>query len=296
MSSQPTPLIQSIPVELIDVVNPRVRNRKVFLEMVESIAAVGLKRPITVTPRLGDPGVRYDLICGQGRLEAFRELGQATIPALVVSAGTEECLVMGLVENVARRQHNALDLLHDIDGMKKRGHSDAEIARKTGLSGEYVRGVLRLLGSNETRLLRAVEAGHLPVSVAIAIADAEDDDVQQVLQEAYERNLLRGNSLLAARRLVQQRRVQGKRVKTPEGSKQKVLTVNALLRTYQADVDKKRVITRNAASTRNRLAFVVEALRTLLADEGFATLLRAEGLLTLPKPLKDHLGTRAEGA
>jgi ParB family chromosome partitioning protein len=295
MSSQPTPLIQSIPVELIDVVNPRVRNRKVFLEMVESIATVGLKRPITVTPRPGDAGVRYDLICGQGRLEAFRELGQAVIPALVVSAGTEECLVMGLVENVARRQHNALDLLHDIDGMKKRGHGDAEIARKTGLSGEYVRAVLRLLGSGETRLLRAVEAGHLPVSVAIAIADAEDDDVQQVLQEAYERNLLRGNSLLAARRLVQQRRVQGKRVKTPEGSKPKVLTVNALLRTYQADVDKKRVIIRNAASTRNRLAFVVEALRTLLADEGFATLLRAEGLRTMPKLLNDHLGARAEG-
>ncbi|MHB0725076.1 chromosome partitioning protein ParB, partial [Roseomonas mucosa] len=66
---------------------------------------------------------------------------------------------MGLVENVARRQHNALDLLHDIDGMKRRGHSDAEIARKTGLSGEYVKGVLRLLGSGETRLLRAMEAG-----------------------------------------------------------------------------------------------------------------------------------------
>lgn len=135
----------------------------------------------------------------------------------------------------------------------------------------------------------------MPVSVAIAIADAEEDDVQQVLQEAYERNLLRGNSLLAARRLVQQRRVQGRRVRTPDGNKPKALTVNALLRTYQADVDKKRVIIRNATSTRNRLAFVVEALRTLLADEGFVTLLRAEGLLTMPKPLKDRLGAGAEG-
>ena len=295
MSSQPAPLIQSIPVDLIDVVNPRARNRKVFLEMMESSAAVGRKRPITVTPRSSPSGARYDLICGQGRLEAFRELGQAAIPALVISAGTEECLVMGLVENVARRQHNALDLLHDIDGMKRRGHSDAEIARKTGLSGEYVKGVLRLLGSGETRLLRAMEAGQMPVSVAIAIADAEEDDVQQVLQEAYERNLLRGNSLLAARRLVQQRRVQGRRVRTPDGNKPKALTVNALLRTYQADVDKKRVRIRHATSTRNRLAFVVEALRTLLADEGFVTLLRAEGLLTMPKPLKDRLGAGAEG-
>ena len=45
------------------------------------------------------------------------------------------------------------DLLHDIDGMRRRGHSDPEIARKTGLSLEYVRGVLRLLTGGETRTI-----------------------------------------------------------------------------------------------------------------------------------------------
>ena len=133
MSGQPPPEVQGIPLDLIDVVNPRARNRKVFREMLDSIAAVGLKRPITVSPRPGPSGLRYDLICGQGRLEAFRELGQSEIPALVVRAEAEECLVMALVENVARRQHNALDLLHDIDGMRRRGHTEADIARKTGL-------------------------------------------------------------------------------------------------------------------------------------------------------------------
>ncbi|MBR0678280.1 ParB N-terminal domain-containing protein, partial [Roseomonas alkaliterrae] len=126
--------VQSVPIALIDVINPRARNRKVFREMLDSIAAVGLKRPITVAVRQGPQGLRYDLICGQGRLEAFRELGQVEIPAVVVDAETEDCLVMSLVENVARRQHQAIDLLHDIDGMRRRGHSDPEIARKTGLS------------------------------------------------------------------------------------------------------------------------------------------------------------------
>jgi ParB family chromosome partitioning protein len=67
---------------------------------------------------------------------------------------------MSLVENCARRQHRAIDLLHDIEGLKNRGYEFEEIARKTGLTVEYVRGVASLLENGEHRLLRAVEAGH----------------------------------------------------------------------------------------------------------------------------------------
>ncbi len=40
-----------IPTDRIRILNPRVRNRRTFEEMVESIARIGLKRPITVTRR-----------------------------------------------------------------------------------------------------------------------------------------------------------------------------------------------------------------------------------------------------
>ena len=66
-------------------------------------------------------------------------------------ADTEDCLVMSLVENLARRQHRAIDLLHDIEGLKQRGYNDTTIARKTGLTIEYVKGVLRLLQKGEHR-------------------------------------------------------------------------------------------------------------------------------------------------
>ena len=81
---------------------------------------------------------------------------------------------MSLVENFARRQHRAIDLLHDIEGLKRRGYDEAEIARKTGLTIEYVKGVIGLLENGEHRLLRAVESGHVPVSVAVEIAEADD--------------------------------------------------------------------------------------------------------------------------
>jgi ParB family chromosome partitioning protein len=128
-----------IPIGLVTVVNPRVRSKRIFKEIVANIAELGLKRPVTVARREHPNGPRYELVCGQGRLEAYRALGQREIPALIVDADAEDCLVMSLVENCARRQHRAIDLLHDIEGLKHRGYSQAEIARKTGLSLEYVR-------------------------------------------------------------------------------------------------------------------------------------------------------------
>jgi ParB family chromosome partitioning protein len=42
-----------IPTDRIRILNPRVRNRRNFEEMVENIAKIGLKRPITVAQRAG---------------------------------------------------------------------------------------------------------------------------------------------------------------------------------------------------------------------------------------------------
>jgi ParB family chromosome partitioning protein len=209
MKAEAIPTVEMIPVDFINVLNPRVRSKKVFKEIIGNIAEIGLKKPITVTRRNSPDGTKYDLVCGQGRLEAYRSLGQREIPALVIEAETEDCLVMSLVENLARRQHRAIDLLHDIEGLKKRGYSETEIAKKTGLTLEYVRGVIRLLEKGEHRLLRAVESGQVPVSTAVLIANADDAGVQRALQQAYEQNLLRGRKLLAVKRLIEQRRRRG---------------------------------------------------------------------------------------
>jgi ParB family chromosome partitioning protein len=218
-------------------------------------------------------------------VEAYQALGQREIPALIIDADPEDCLVRSLVENFARRQHRAIDLLHDIEGLKKRGYNDATIARKTGLTTEYVKGVIRLLDRGEHRLLRAVEAGQIPVSIAVEIAGAKDEDVQNVLQQAYEKRLLRGHKLIAARRLIEQRRRRGKGPKINQNKREQTLSSTALIRAYQEDVDRKRLLIRKAEATRNQLIFMTEAVRKLLADDNFITLLRAEGLNTLPQNL-----------
>lgn len=295
MATNTFPEVQMIPVDLIRVLNPRVRNKKIFKEIITNIAEIGLKKPITVALRNRAGGLRYDLVCGQGRLEAYQSLGQREIPALVVEADGQDCMVMSLVENLARRQHRAIDLLRDIEGLKQRGYDELGIARKTGLTVEYVKGVIRLLETGELRLLSAVESGQVPVSVAVEIAAASDVGVQQVLQQAYEKRLLRGHKLLAVKRLVEQRRRQGKGLRLRERKREQSLSLNGLLRTYRDDTDRKRLLVRKAETTRDRLIFVTEGLRKILADDNFITLLRAEGLDSLPRNLADRLqmGERA---
>lgn len=286
----PAQRVEMIPIDRITVVNPRLRNKKVFKGIVENIAEVGLKRPITVTSRHGDDGPLYDLVCGQGRLEAFRQLGQAEVPALIVTADQEDCFVASLVENCARRQHQAVDLLQDILGMRGRGYSDNEIAAMTGLSANYVYIVGRLLERGERRLVAAVEAGYLPISVALEICEADDQGVQAALHKAYEDNLLRGRALIAARRLVEVRKRSGKAAKLNRlVGKDAATTPEGLVKAFQEDTERKRMMIRKTEATRNRLVFIVEALSQLSNDESFVALLEDEGLATIPTSLADRI-------
>jgi ParB family chromosome partitioning protein len=80
--------IQTIPISAITVVNSRKRNKQKFRELVTSVDHLGLKRPITGNARGG--GKQYKLVCGEGRIEAFRALGRTDIPAILIDATAEE--------------------------------------------------------------------------------------------------------------------------------------------------------------------------------------------------------------
>lgn len=173
--------------------------------------------------------------------------------------------------------------------MQERGYSSAEIARKTGLSLEYVNGVARLLQKGEQRLLRSVESGTIPVSVAVEIAEADDHDVQAALSSAYERGLLKGRKLLAAKRLIETRRQRGKGLKSHSSLPRPRLSADALVKAYQEDTDRKRVMIRRTDVTRDRLVFITEAVRRLSRDERFLALLEDEDLSTMPANIAARL-------
>lgn len=287
--------LRMIPVDRIEVLNTRERNGKVFEKIVGNIKTIGLKKPISVTPRPGPDGSeRFLLVCGEGRLNAFKSLGEVMIPALIVSVSDEDAFIMSLAENIARRQYRPLELLSGIEALRDQGYEKKEIAAKTGLTTEYVNGILILLNHGEERLLIAVEKGRIPLNSALAIVGAGEDDkaVQTALQSAYESGELRGKRLLDARRILERRQSLGRSARRNSPRKHTDITTSSLVRTYQKEVERQRAMVRKAEFAQQRLMFVVGALRDLLADENFVNLLRAEQLDTLPKYLADRVWAR----
>ena len=282
--------VQMIPISAITVENPRERSEKTFRALVDSIGKVGLKKPITVARVDEEAGAFYRLVCGQGRMEAYVALGETHIPAIVVDASEAERLLRSVIENVARRQQRPLELLQDIAILRDRGYSDHQIADKTGLSLAYVHEIGELIANGEERLLIAVETGQMPLSVALYITRAEEKDVQKALEAAYASGELRGKKLLEARRLVELRHRHGKqrggaRNKQPRAR----MTSAALVKAYRAEAERQQDMVRRAQSTRSSLLFLDAAFQSLLKDENFLTLLRAEGLDSLPRIIIDGL-------
>jgi len=277
--------IERIPIGEIRVANPRSRNKLKFQLVVASIRAVGLKKPILVSRRdLDADGTRYDLVCGQGRMEACLALGEATIPAVVIDASREEQFLMSLVENIARRPPSTRALLAELRSLRQRNYKTDEIAKKLGLDRTYIHGIVRLVEHGEELLIRAVEAGRMPISVAVEIASGNDHEVQRALSEAYEKGDLRGSKLTAAKRIIAQRIEKQKQVGKDHQSRRK-LTSDRLVREYQQRTREQRNLVRKANATKDRLLLLTSALRSLFADEHFITLLRAENLSDIPQQL-----------
>lgn len=290
------PVVQMIPIDKIRVLNPRTRNKIVFGDIIKNISRVGLKKPITVSPREGTNGDRsYDLVCGQGRLEALVALGAKEIPAIVTAASKEDRMLMSLVENIARRHSNTVDLIREVRSQKERGVSADEIGRKLDLESSYVHGILHLLEHGEERLVQEVEKGRIALTVAIRIANSKDEEIQRILCEAYEDNTLRGEKLWTVRRMLEQRETHGKGVFLGGIRKSKGRpTKEALVRAYRQETQRQKLLVKKAQLTESRLLVITSALKQLLQDEHFVTLLRAEGLADIPKYLGERVTNRSK--
>ena len=164
--------VQMIPIEKIRVINSRERDRTKHEQIKESIATVGLKKPIQVSRRCESDEDGYDLVYGEGRLKAFVALGAKEIPAIVVDIPKDERLLRSLVENMARRHRNRVALIREIERLKAMGYSTVAISKKVGVSDTFINSLLKLVKAGEERLVEAALAGKVPITIAIAISSA----------------------------------------------------------------------------------------------------------------------------
>ena len=280
--------IKMIPLEQIRILNPRHRDQKKFLLIVQSIKNLGLKKPIQVSRREADEGdgLPYDLVCGQGRMEAFRALGYPEIPAVVVQISKEDRLLRSLAENLARRNPAPIEMLTEIERLKTEGMTVKEISRRIDLDPTTIQDLLVLKKTGELRLLDAVLNGRIPITVAVEIARTEGIEMQRELLKACEKRKLTQHALRTIRRVMERRRLIGKqRGNGPRLAKQTQTSADSLVNVYRRESQKQKLMVKKARYCEERLMFVVGAFRRLMTDEHFVTLLRAEDLPTMPKDL-----------
>lgn len=127
------------------------------------------------------------------------------------------------------------------------------------------------------------EAGRIPVSVAVEIARGNNHEVQTALSQAYDKGVLRGAKLASAKRIIMRRITQrNKSAKLPSDRK---LTGDAVAREYRHHVRLQKNLVEKANVTTDRLILLTTAMRTLVSDDHFVALLRAEQLADMPEQL-----------
>lgn len=168
-------------------------------ELAESIRSEGLLQPILVR----EQGDRFQLIAGERRWRACRELKMKAIPARVIEAGDASSAAMSLIENLQREDLNPIDealgyasLMRDFDLTQE------SVAERMGRARASIANSLRLLTLGR-ELQGYVGSGRLSVGHAKVLLGVEDADQRAVLAR---RAIEEGWSVREAERRVQRLR------------------------------------------------------------------------------------------
>ncbi|MFH1790432.1 MAG: ParB/RepB/Spo0J family partition protein [Candidatus Omnitrophota bacterium] len=111
-------------------------------ELMESIKEKGIIQPVVVRPM----GNGYELIAGERRLRAMKELGLTEVPVLIKDVGDADSLELSLIENIQREELNPIEEATAYkDLMDKFNFTQDSIAKAVGKDKSTVSNTLRLL-------------------------------------------------------------------------------------------------------------------------------------------------------
>jgi ParB family chromosome partitioning protein len=174
--------LKSIPIAQIsrNQFQPRREfNAEDLAELQESVRASGLLQPITVRRRAGKDG--FELIAGERRLRAAKNLGWREIPAIIKEIDDRTLLTLALVENLQRTDLNPIE---EGEGYHQLTHqfglTQQQIAETVGKDRTTIANMLRLLQLPEPAR-RLLQEGHLTMGHAKVLLGLNDSEKIVVL-------------------------------------------------------------------------------------------------------------------
>ncbi|MBI1932363.1 MAG: ParB/RepB/Spo0J family partition protein [Ignavibacteriales bacterium] len=157
-------------------------------ELKQSILQNGLIQPITVRRNSTN---KYELISGERRLRAIKDIGYKTIPAYIIVVESKEAMVaLALIENIQREKLNAIEIAHAYKRLIDECNlSQEEVSERVGKDRTTITNSIRLLKlpvEIQNSLVKdEISAGH-----ARALINIYDEKLQlQLLEKIKKQNL-----------------------------------------------------------------------------------------------------------
>jgi len=140
-------------------------------ELAESIRTLGLLEPIVVSP--ANKSGKYEILTGQRRFLAHRQLNKPTIMAVILSEAVDENVAkaISVTENLVRRDLSQKELIDACTSLYKKYGSIKAVCDETGLPQSKVQHYVkydRLL----PQLKKMVDEGNVDIKVALRAQDA----------------------------------------------------------------------------------------------------------------------------
>ena len=143
----------------------------------QSLNTHGLLQPVVVRPT----GSGYQLIAGERRLRAAKEVGWTEIPVRIVDFNEQQTFEAALVENIQRSDLNPIEKAQGFhDYLQQFQVTQEELAKKIGLDRSTISNLVRLL-ELPLDVQDAVRMGQVSNGHARALLSLDDPQKQSAL-------------------------------------------------------------------------------------------------------------------
>ena len=123
----------------------KIFNEESIIKLADSINQYGIIQPLTVR-KLGEG---YELVAGERRLRAAKELGFTHVPCVIVTINESKSAEISIIENLIREDLNMFEQAKAIESLiDTYGLTQEQIAIKLSNSQSFVANKLRLLRYN----------------------------------------------------------------------------------------------------------------------------------------------------
>ncbi|MDD5014947.1 MAG: ParB/RepB/Spo0J family partition protein, partial [Atribacterota bacterium] len=148
-------------------------------ELKESIKKHGIIQPIIVRKMANG----YEIVAGERRLKAAKEIGLKKIPAIIKTFNNEKSLEIALVENIQREDLNPVEQANAFKRLIDEFNlTQQELAEATGKSRALVANTIRLLKLN-SEIQKNISEGKMSFGHAKLLLSIEDEEVQKAVSD-----------------------------------------------------------------------------------------------------------------